>query len=150
MDILKNPTFWMFLAAVVLINTFISPRNLDNWGGFVRVASIVSIAAVLYVSCHVGLLYPHARLFSEKRTVVYYALFWIFLIVFIVVAFVVWMAPILEPCDVPNFNGVDEMYPVVLIHLVIFEWLFYYFFADHRKTRHNSGYRNRSIGGSHS
>lgn len=33
-DILKNPAFWMFVAAVVLINTFVSPRNLDNWGGF--------------------------------------------------------------------------------------------------------------------
>ena len=33
-DILKNPAFWMFIAAVVLINTFISPRNLDTLGGF--------------------------------------------------------------------------------------------------------------------
>lgn len=89
MVILKNPTFWMFVAAVVLINTFISPRNLDTWGGLIRVTGIVSIAAVLYVSCHVGLLYLHARFFSEKRTVVYYPLFWIFLIVLIVVAFVV-------------------------------------------------------------
>ena len=121
MDILKNPTFWMFVAAVVLINTFISPRNLDTLGGFIRVTGIVSIAAVLYVSCHVGLLYLHARLFSEKRTVVYYPLFWIFLIVFVVVAFVVWMAPILEPYNVPNFNSIGEMYPVVLIRLVIFE-----------------------------
>ena len=128
-DILKNPTFWMFVAAVVLINTFISPRNLDNWGGFIRVTGIVSVAAVLYVSCHVGLLYLHTRLFSEKRTVVYYPLFWIFLIVLIVVSFVVWMAPILEPYNVPNFNGVGEMYPVVLIRLVIFEWLFYCFFV---------------------
>ena len=39
------------------------------------------------------------------------------------------MAPILEPYNVPNFNGVDEMYPVVLISLVIFEWLFYCFFV---------------------
>ena len=78
MDTLKNPAFWMFVAAVVLINTFISPRNLDNWGGFIRVTGIVSVAAVLYVSCHVGLLYLHARLFLEKRTVVYYPLFWIF------------------------------------------------------------------------
>lgn len=129
MVILKNPTFWMFVAAVVLINTFISPRNLDTWGGLIRVTGIVSIAAVLYVSCHVGLLYLHARFFSEKRTVVYYPLFWIFLIVLIVVAFVVWMAPILEPYNVPNFNGVDEMYPVVLFRLVIFEWLFYCFFV---------------------
>jgi hypothetical protein len=53
----------MFVAAVVLINTFISPRNLDNWVGFIRVTGIVSVAAVLYVSCHVGLLYLHARLF---------------------------------------------------------------------------------------
>jgi hypothetical protein len=89
MVILKNPTFWMFVAAVVLINTFISPRNLDTWGGLIRVTGIVSIAAVLYVSCHVGLLYLHARFFSEKRAVVYYPLFWIFLIVLIVVAFVV-------------------------------------------------------------
>ena len=43
--------------------------------------------------------------------------------------FVVWMAPILEPYNVPNLNGVDEMYPVVLIRLVIFEWLFYCFFV---------------------
>lgn len=49
-DILKNPAFWMFVAAVVLINTFVSPRNLDNWGGFIRVTGIVSVAAVLYVS----------------------------------------------------------------------------------------------------
>jgi hypothetical protein len=89
MVILQNPTFWMFVAAVVLINTFISPRNLDTWGGLIRVTGIVSIAAVLYVSCHVGLLYLHARFFSEKRAVVYYPLFWIFLIVLIVVAFVV-------------------------------------------------------------
>ena len=117
------------MAAVVLINTFISPRNLDTWGGLIRVTGIVSIAAVLYVSCHVGLLYLHARFYSEKRPVVYYPLFWIFLIVLIVVAFVVWMAPILEPYNVPNFNGVDEMYPVVLFRLVIFEWLFYCFFV---------------------
>ena len=39
------------------------------------------------------------------------------------------MAPILERYNVPNFNGVDEMYPVVLIRLVIFEWLFYCFFV---------------------
>ena len=129
MDILKNPTFWMFVAAVVLINTFVSPRNLDTWGGFVRVTGIISVAAVIYVSSHVGLLYLHARLFSEKRTVVYYPLFWIFLIVLIVVTFVVGMAPILEPYNVPNFNGVSEMYPVVLIRLVIFEWLFYCFFV---------------------
>ena len=45
MDTLKNPAFWMFVAAVVLINTFISPRNLDNWGGFIRVTGIVSVAA---------------------------------------------------------------------------------------------------------
>ena len=77
------------MAAVVLINTFISRRNLDTWGGLIRVTGIVSIAAVLYVSCHVGLLYLHARFFSEKRAVVYYPLFWIFLIVLIVVAFVV-------------------------------------------------------------
>ena len=89
-------------------------------GGFVRVTGIISVAAVLYVSCHVRLLYLHARLFSEKRIVVYYPLFWIFLIVLIVVTFAVWMAPILEPYNVPNFNGVDEMYPVVLIRLVIF------------------------------
>jgi hypothetical protein len=63
-----------------------------------------------------------------KRTVVYYPLFWIFLIVLVVVSFVVWMAPILEPCDVPNFNSVHEMYPVVLTRLMIFEWLFYCFF----------------------
>ena len=128
-DILKNPAFWMFVAAVVLINTFISPRNLDNWGGFIRVTGIVSTAAFLYVCCHVALLYLHARLFSEKRSVFYYPLFWIFLIVLIVVTFVVWMSPILEPYDVPNFNGVREMYPVVLIRLVIFEWLFYCFFV---------------------
>jgi hypothetical protein len=66
MVILKNPTFWMFVAAVVLINTFISPRNLDTWGGLIRVTGIVSIAAVLYVSCHVGLLYLHARFFFGK------------------------------------------------------------------------------------
>ena len=128
MDTLKNPAFWMFVVVVVLINTFISPRNLDNWGGFIRVTGIVSVAAVLYVSCHVGLLYLHARLFSEKRTVVYYPLFWIFLIVLVVVSFVFWMAPILEPYDVPNFNSVHEMYPVVLTRLMIFEWLFYCFF----------------------
>ena len=128
-NILKNPAFWMFIAAVVLINTFISPRNLDTLGGFIRVTGIVSVAAFIYVSCYVGLLYLHARLFSEKRTVVYYPLFWIFLIVLIVVTFVVWMAPILEPYNVPNFNGVSEMYPVVLIRLVIFEWLFYCFFV---------------------
>ena len=129
MEFLKNPAFWMFVAAVVLINTFISPRNVDNWGGFIRVTGIVSVAAFLYVSCHVGLFYQHARIFSEKRTVVYYPLFWIFLIVLIVVTFVVWMAQILEPYDVPNFNGVREMYPVVLIRLMIFEWLFYCFFV---------------------
>jgi hypothetical protein len=39
------------------------------------------------------------------------------------------MAPILEPYNVPNFNGVVEMYPVVLFRLVIFEWLFYCFFV---------------------
>ena len=39
------------------------------------------------------------------------------------------MAPILEPYDVPNLNGVGEMYPVVLIRLFIFEWLFYCFFV---------------------
>jgi hypothetical protein len=60
----------MFFAALVLINTFISPRNLDNWGGFVRVASIVSVSAVLYMSCDLMFLYLHARLFSEKRAVV--------------------------------------------------------------------------------
>ena len=60
----------MFFAALVLINTFISPRNLDNWGGFVRVASIVSVYAVLYMSCDLMLLYLHGRLFSEKRAVV--------------------------------------------------------------------------------
>ena len=119
----------MFIAAVVLIATFISPRNLDTLGGFIRVTGIVSVAAFIYVFCHVGLLYLHARLFSEKRTVVYYPLFWIFLIVLIVVKFVVWMAPILEPYNVPNFNAVFEMYPVVLIRLVIFEWLFYCFFV---------------------
>jgi hypothetical protein len=56
MHILINPAFWMFVAAVVLINKFISPRNLDTWGGFIRVAGIVSVAAVLYVACHVVLL----------------------------------------------------------------------------------------------
>ena len=66
MEFLKNPAFWMFVAAVVLINTFISPRNLDNWGGFIRVTGIVSVAAFLYVSCHVWLLYLRARLFSEN------------------------------------------------------------------------------------
>ena len=71
----ENPAFWMFIAAVVLINTFISPRNLDTLGGFIRVIGIVSVAAFIYVSCYVGLLYLHARLFSEKRTVVYYPLF---------------------------------------------------------------------------
>ena len=50
-------------------------------GGFIRVTGIVSVAAVMYVSCHVGLLYLHARLFSEKRTVVYHPMFWIFFIV---------------------------------------------------------------------
>ena len=123
-DILKNSVFWMFVAVVVLINTFISPRNVDTLCGFIRVTGIISVAAVLYVSCLVGLLYLHARLFSERRTVVYYPLFWIFLIVLIVVTFVVWMPPILEPYNFPNFNGVDEMYLVVLIRLVIFEWLF--------------------------
>ena len=39
------------------------------------------------------------------------------------------MAPILEPYNVPNFNGVGEMYSVVLIRLLIFEWLFYCFFV---------------------
>ena len=72
---------------------------------------------------------PACTPFFGKRTVVYYPLFWIFLIVLIVVTFVVWMAPILEPYNVPNFNGVSEMYPVVLIRLVIFEWLFYCFFV---------------------
>ena len=75
MDILKNPVFWMFVAAVVLINAFISPGNLNNMGGFIRVTGIVSVAAFLNASCHVGLLYLHARFFSEKRTVVYYPLF---------------------------------------------------------------------------
>ena len=75
MDILKNPVFWMFVAAVVLINTFISPRILDNMGGFIRVTGIVSVAEFLHPSCVVGLLYLHARFFSEKRTVVYYPLF---------------------------------------------------------------------------
>ena len=45
-DILKNPAFWMFVAAVVLINTFVSPRNLDTWGGFVRVVGGGEIWAV--------------------------------------------------------------------------------------------------------
>ena len=49
-DILKNPMFWMFVATVVLIDTFVSPRNLYTWGGFVRVTDIISVAAVLYVS----------------------------------------------------------------------------------------------------
>ena len=44
----------MFAAAVVLITTFVSPKNLDTWGGFVRVTGIISVAAVLYVSCHWG------------------------------------------------------------------------------------------------
>ena len=35
-------------------------------GGFVRVTGIISVAAVLYVSCHVGWMYLHARLFSEN------------------------------------------------------------------------------------
>ena len=83
--------------------------------------------ALRILSCGVALL--ACTFFSEKRAVVYYPLFWIFLIVLIVVAFVVWMAPILEPYNVPNFNGVDEMYPVVLFRLVIFEWLFYCFFV---------------------
>ena len=56
----------MFVAVVVLINTFVIPRDLDTWGGFVRVTGIISVAAVLYVSCHVGLMYLHARLFSEN------------------------------------------------------------------------------------
>jgi hypothetical protein len=77
-------------------------------GWIVRVTGIISVAAVLYVSCHVRLLYLHAGLFSEKRIIVYYPLFWIFLIVLIVVTFAVWMAPILEPYNVPNFNGVDK------------------------------------------
>ena len=128
-DILKNSAFWMFVAAVVLINTFISPRNLDHWVGFIYVTFLVSVAAVLYVSCYVGLLYMHAHLFSDKRTVVYYLLFLIFLIVLIVFTFVVWMARILEPYDIPNFNAVDEMYPLVSIRLVIFEWLFNCFFV---------------------
>ena len=128
MDILKNPVFWMFVAAVVLINTFISPGNLNNMGGFIRVTGIVSVAAFLHASCHVGLLYLHARFFFGKTHVVYYPLFWIFLIVLIVVTFVVWKAPILGHYDVPNFNSVHEMYPVVLTRLMIFEWLLYCFF----------------------
>jgi hypothetical protein len=68
MDTLKNPALWMFVVTVVLINTFISLRNLDNWGGFIRVTGIVSVTAVLYVSCHVGLLASfrktHGRLLS--------------------------------------------------------------------------------------
>ena len=99
------------------------------------------------LSC--GVIVPACAPFFVERTVVYYPLFWIFLIVLIVVIFVVWMAPILEPHDVPNFNGVRETYPVVLIRLMIFEWLFYFFCADHRKTQRNSGYRNRGFGGSH-
>ena len=48
-----------------LINTFVSPRNLDTWGGFIRVTGIISVAAVFYVSCHVGLL-PFMRLFRKN------------------------------------------------------------------------------------
>lgn len=36
-DILKNPAFWMFLSAVVLIHAFMNPLNLASWGGFIRV-----------------------------------------------------------------------------------------------------------------
>ena len=66
MDILKNPVFWMFVAAVVLINTFISPRNLDNMGDFIRVTGIVSVAAFLHASCHLGFLYLPCPLFFGK------------------------------------------------------------------------------------
>ena len=51
MDILKNPVFWMFVAAVVLINTFISPRILDNMGGFF--VSQVSSALLRFFIRHV-------------------------------------------------------------------------------------------------
>jgi len=133
-DILKNFAFWTFVAAVVLINTFISPRNLDNWVGFLRVTGIVSVAAVLYVSCHVGLLYLMQPFFRKNALSFIIRYSGYFLIVLIVVTFVVWMARILELYDVPNFNGVDEKYPVVLIRLVIFEWLFYCFLCRSSKN----------------
>lgn len=129
LDILKNPTFWGFVAAVVLINTFISPDNMKTFGGFLRVAVIVSLSAVIYVSTHVMLLLLHAFLFPDTRNAIYYPLIWIFLIVFVVVQFVVWMAPILDPYSVPHFGSWTEMYPVVLVRLIIFEWLFYCFFV---------------------
>jgi len=129
LDILKNPAFWGFVAAVVLINTFISPDNMQTFGGFIRVAAIVSLAAFIYVASHVVLLVLHARFVPETRTAIYYPLVWIFLIIYVVVQFVVWMAPILAPYNVPNFSSVAEMYPVVLVRLMIFEWLFYCFFV---------------------
>lgn len=52
-----------------------------------------------------------------------------FLSILLVVTFVVCMASILDPYDVPHLNGVREMYPVVLIRLMIFKWLFYCFFV---------------------
>ena len=91
----------MFVVAVVLFNHS-SVQKFGHMGWFCSCHGYHQCCCGDYVSCHVELLYLHARLFSEKRAVVYYPLFWIFLIVLIVVTFVVWMAPILEPYNVPT------------------------------------------------
>ena len=107
MDTLKNPAFWMFVAAVVLINTFISPRNLDNWGGFIRVTGYRQrcCGSVCVVSC--GVIVPACTpLFGKTHGRLLSAVLDIFNCSDRRFTFVVWMAPILEPYDVPNFNGV--------------------------------------------
>ena len=129
-DILKNPAFWMFLSAVVLIHAFMNPLNLASWGGFIRVVFIVSIAAVSYVACHVCVLYLHIRFTPARKTVVYYPFLWIFPIVALVCALVIWLAPMLETYSIPNFDHYSTVFSVTLIRLVVFEWLFYRFFVS--------------------
>ena len=90
------------------------------------VSSSVLCCGVIVPACPLFFGKTHCRLLSVILD--------IFLIVLIVVTFVVWMAPVLEPYDVPNFNVAHEMYPVVLTRLMIFEWLFYCFFCRSSKN----------------
>ena len=68
MDIFKNPVFWMFLAAVVLINTFISPGNLNNMGGFIRVTGLSALLRFFMRHVMWGYCTCMPAFFSEKRT----------------------------------------------------------------------------------